>query len=182
MNPKVRVIAFDPVPHIHRRLEEQIALNGLGDRCQARCEAVSNVLGSVRFHVPHGELPTSASLHAMGFRGVEGSLIDVPVTMIDEVCSDDDHVDLVKIDVEGFEDKVLEGMQRVLAESAPALIVECNPDGPYTAVEAILTRFGYRFFHIRDEGPVQVERIIPDGQERYRNFLCIARDYQGGFE
>jgi len=67
-------------------------------------------------------------------------------------------------------------MSRVLATSSPTIVVECNPDGPFSAVEAILTRFGYRFFHLREEGPVAVNRIIPDESERYRNHLRTTHD------
>lgn len=130
----------------------------------------------MQFHVPFCDLPTSASLHSQGFRGCKGALIDVLVTTIDTVCSEDERVDLVKIDVEGFEDKVLEGMQRVLTTSAPDIIVECNPDGPFQSVETILAKFGYHFFHIRREGPVAVDKIVPSETGCYRNFLCTVQD------
>jgi FkbM family methyltransferase len=154
-------------------------MNGWEDRCQALSVAVANVEGSAKLHVPFGDVPKSASLHSQGFRGYEGSLIDVPVTTIDAICSESERVDLVKIDVEGFEDKVLEGMQQVLADSTPTIIVECNPDGPFAAIETILTRFGYRFFHLRREGPVAADKIIPDKKERDRNFLCTVYDDWG---
>lgn len=170
-NPTCRIISFEPVPHICDRLKAHIELNGLEQRCQVRQEALTNRIGSAKFHIPLGEVPTSASLNTHGFRGTKGYLIEVPVDTVDNVCSEK-RVDLVKIDVEGFEDKVLEGMQRVLLESAPIIIIECNPDGPFQAVESILDSFGYRFFHLRREGPVQVRKIIPDINQRERNFLC----------
>jgi FkbM family methyltransferase len=175
-NPTSQVIAFEPVPRVYVRLVENIKLNGWENRCQLRSEAVSNMQGSTKFHVMFADVPTSASLHLQGFRGEEGDLIDVLVTTVDAVCVDDKHVDLVKIDVEGFEDKVLEGMQHVLATSGPTIVIECIPDGPFQAVEAILTKFGYRFYHLRKEGPVAVDKIVPDQHEVYRNFLCIVRD------
>lgn len=179
VNPAVRVVAFEPVPRTHRRLLDHVALNGWVSRCEVRGEAVSDRTGVTRFHVPDEELPTSASLHHQGFRGHPGTLIEVPVTTIDEACPGWTDVDLVKIDVEGFEDKVLEGMRGLLAASSPTLIVECNPDGPYRGVEAILRPLGYRFFHLRSRGPVAVERIVPDARERHRNYLCTVRAEEG---
>jgi len=170
-NPNCRVISFEPVPHICDRLKANIDLNNLAQRCQVRQEALSNRIGSAKFHVPFGDLPTSSSLNPHGFRGNKGYLIEVPVNTVDNIYSGQ-RVDLVKIDVEGFEDKVLEGMQRVLHESAPNIIVECNPDGPYQAVEDILAGFGYHFYHLREDGPVEVKKIIPDMSQRERNFLC----------
>jgi len=166
-NNNAKVISFEPVPSIYERLVSHAKMNEWEDRCQVRNEAVSNIIGAAKFHVPFGDVPKSASLEPQGFRGNKGILIDVPVTTIDAIISENEQVDLIKIDVEGFEDKVLEGMQRVLANSAPNIIVECNPDGPFLAVETILTRFGYRFFHMCGEKLVAVDKIIPDEKEIY---------------
>src|SRR6476619_920138 len=45
-NPKLRVIAFEPVPRIRQRLEENLVLNGWQTRCEIRGEAVSDNLGA----------------------------------------------------------------------------------------------------------------------------------------
>jgi FkbM family methyltransferase len=174
-NSRSKVIAFEPVPPIRERLLSHLVMNGWDGRCEARCEAVADFVGTTKLHVPFSMgIPTSASLSHEGFRGYEGSLIDVPVTTVDTVCSSGERVDLVKLDVENHEHTVLEGMKQVLSTSRPALIVECNPDGPFQAIEAILSQFGYDFFHLRPEGLVQCGRILPDETELYRNFLCIA--------
>jgi FkbM family methyltransferase len=173
VNPRVRVMAFEPVPFIFDRLCNNVVLNGWPDRCWMRKEAVADVVGTTTFHVPSGGLPTSASLDPRGFRQTPGTLISVPVTTLDMVRAGTDKVDLIKIDVEGFEDKVLDGMPRVLEDDRPTIIVECNPDGPYRAVEATLARSGYRFFHVRDRGLVEMNRIVPDATERYRNYVCV---------
>ncbi|MBA3922661.1 MAG: FkbM family methyltransferase [Nostocaceae cyanobacterium] len=102
-------------------------------------------------------------------------MIDIPVTTIDTVCGQK-QIDLIKIDVEGFEDKVLEGMQQTLTNSSPTIIVECNPDSPFLAVETTLRKFGYKFFHLCAEGPVSVERITPDEKQLERNFLCTVHN------
>lgn len=176
------VVAFEPVPHIYLRLVANIKGNDWTKQCRTMQVAVSNGIGTAKFHVPFGEMPTSASLNTAGFRGWRGALIDVPVTTVDAACAGAGKVDLVKIDVEGFEDRVLEGMQRVLAESQPDLIVECNPDGPYPSVDRILSSFGYRFYHLLPEGPVHRDRIIPDTTETYRNFLCSVRPHPSGYK
>jgi FkbM family methyltransferase len=175
LNPGLQVIAFEPVPYIHKILAAHLKMNRLEGRVQARLEAVSNEIGQAKMHVPYDDLPTSASLHETGFRGNDGYFIDVPVTTIDTCCPSGQRVDLVKIDVEWFEDKVLEGMPRVLAESAPAIFVEITHDGPTQAVEAILKKFGYRFYCLRPEGPIPVKQIITDSQKSYLNYFCTVR-------
>ena len=177
-NPNSKIIAFEPVPETYKRLVNHVHMNGLDDRCVLCKEAASNFIGSAKLHVPRYDASELASLHP-GHTNVKSFVIDVPVTTIDTVCSTEDNdgsaLMLVKIDVEGSEDRVLEGMQRTLADWAPLIIVECLPNGPYKAIEAILSGFGYRFFHLRKEGPVAVEEIIPDeSRYHYRNFLCLG--------
>ena len=178
VNPSVRVVAFEPVPSTYARLCDNIRLNGWEMRCETRNEAVSSHVGSTLLHVPHSETPTSASLHPGGFRGMPGKLIEVPLTTVAAACHDGGQVDLVKIDVEGFEDQVLEGMLPLLARAKPAIIIECTPDGPYEAIQNILGRFGYQYFHLHKRGPVLTQEIIPCVAERYRNYLCLPAGAQ----
>jgi FkbM family methyltransferase len=171
--PQAAVIAFEPIPAIYELLCNNVARNGWQARCTLRREAVSNMQGVTAFHVPYsGSIPTSGSLSVHGFRGYEGELIDTPVTTLDAVCATLDTVNLAKIDVEGFEDKVLEGMPETLRRCHPDIIVECNHDGPYQRVEEILAAFGYSFYALRGSGPVAVDHLLPDAEDKHRNFLC----------
>lgn len=80
---------------------------------------VSDFMGTARLHVPFREVPASASLNPNGFHGVPGEVISVPATSIDAVIPSGVKVDAAKIDVETFEDRVLEDMTSVLGESRP---------------------------------------------------------------
>jgi hypothetical protein len=133
--------------------------------------AVSNFVGTAQMHVPFEDLPTSASLNTDGFRGFSGTLVEVPVTTVDAVMGDKP-VDLAKIDVEGFEPQVLEGMRMTLRRFRPALFIECLPDGPYREVEEILKNLGYQIYLLSHNGPIQVEQVIPR-RIYHENFLFI---------
>ena len=172
-NDASRILAIEPVPRVCDLLRSNVERNGMGDRCEIVTAAVSSVSGSVSFHVPHDDVPTSASLHTGGFRGHAGDLTEVPCRTLDELCASGEPVDLMKIDVEGFEDAALEGARSVLQHSRPALIIECNPDGPYRKVQELLAPHGYVFFQLTDEGPRRVAEIRPDETERFRNYLCL---------
>lgn len=173
VNQQARVYAFEPVPQIYQRLANNVHLNQWQNRCTLKDIAVSNQSGRAQFHVPHGTVPTSASLSPDGFRGADGFLINVTVDTLDNVCHNE-FIDLVKIDVEGFEDAVLLGMRGILQRSSPNIIVECNPDGPFREIEEILSEYRYSFFHLRTEGPLPTTHIQPDPEGRYRNYLCLA--------
>jgi len=170
-NPNARVIAFEPVPRVYEKLMEHIRINHFDDRCEAHRMAVSNFVGTAQMHVPFGDLPTSASLNTDGFRGFSGTLVEVPVTTVDAVMGDKP-VDLAKIDVEGFEPQVLEGMRMTLWRFRPALFIECLPDGPYREVEEIFKNLGYQIYLLSHNGPIQVEQVIPR-RMYYENFLFI---------
>lgn len=173
-NEQAKVYAFEPVPQVYHRLIANIELNGYQARCTLQNIAISSSNGTVQFHIPASTLPTSASLNTKGFRGYSGTVTNVPAATLDSICGNE-QVDLVKIDVEGFEDQVLVGMQGILQKSAPAIIVECNCDGPYRQIEAILSKYNYSFFHLKSSGPQQTAHIQPDVTDHYRNYLCLPR-------
>ncbi len=172
-HPDTMVTAFEPVPRIRAQLSAAVELNGFTGRCEVRCDAVSCECGTARFHVPAEALPTSSSLHPDGFRGLEGEHIEVPLTSIDALLAEEDAVDLVKIDVEGFEHSVLQGMERTLHQHRPAVFLECNHDGPVDALEAIIAAHGLRLYHLRPGGPVRIEGFGRDASDHHRNFLAL---------
>jgi FkbM family methyltransferase len=176
LHEQVRAVAYEPVPRVFQALCDNIAINHWQSRCRARQMAVSANRGQTHLHVPHTAMPSSASLAHEGFRNLRGQLITVPVTTIDDDIPANERVDLIKIDVEGFEDQVLMGMARVLRDDRPVIICECNPDGPYTLVEGILAKAGYQFYHIRDSGCERMSYIVPDPHERFRNFACVPEE------
>jgi hypothetical protein len=76
--------------------------------------------------------------------------LDVQCTTLDGYCDEAgvERLDLVKIDVEGAEQDVLEGAKRTLERLSPTLIVEMNPhcsrlffgrelDGVYSLLEGL---------------------------------------------
>lgn len=170
-NPDARVISIEPVPRVCEKLREHIRLNHFDNRCEVYQVAVSNFVGTTEMHIPFGDLPTSASLNPKGFRGFDGVLMEVPVTTVDAIVGER-WVDLAKIDVEGFEPQVLEGMQGVLQRSCPSLFIECLPDGPYKQVEEILKELGYHIYALSREGPVPVSQVSPR-RMYHENFLFI---------
>lgn len=171
-NPNARVYPFEPVAHIYDRLVENIRLNNWQERCIAHNAAVSDENGVAQIHIPQASgLPVAATLKADGFRAGDGYLSEVAVRTLDDVCGNEE-IDLIKMDVEGVEEKVLLGMQNILRRSTPAIITECYPDGPYREIENILSDYGYQFYHLKSTGPVKMPHIEPDPEEKYRNYLC----------
>jgi len=175
VNTRCRVWAYEPVPELAAFVRESAVDNGWSDRVTVREVALCDQTGELTFNST-GALGSMSSLDTSGFRGKVGKTITVAAALLDDELGEDEHVDLVKIDVEGFEDQVLRGMPGVLGRDRPTLMVECLPDGPYREVQEVLEAGGYEFFHLTARGPRRTAAITPDVGEQERNFLACARD------
>lgn len=116
--------AFEPVPESYRRLCDNIRINALEERVKCICCAVGDREGEVAFtmgydttnHVVQGDEPTVGNLTSK-------------MTSLDCALAAKDP-SLIKIDVEGYETKVLEGAAETLSkESLRAVIMELNGSG-----------------------------------------------------
>jgi FkbM family methyltransferase len=178
VNPALTAVAYEPVPRVFQRLQANLELNGVAGRCTVRGVAVADRASRARLHVPAVSLPSSASLSEQGFKGKAGELVEVDVVTVDQEQEGRPRVDLAKIDVEGFEDQVIEGMAKTIASDRPVIVCECNPDGPCARVERLMRSHGYGFVHLRAEAPVLMPGIVPDPSERDRNYLFVPAERQ----
>jgi FkbM family methyltransferase len=170
---QAEVIAFEPVPRVFGRLETNISLNGWAERCVLHQEAVSDRCGNVLFDVPISANPTSGRLCGVPSPPVTDRIerIRVSAVTLDAACAGRP-VDLVKIDVEGAEARVLRGARHVIEEHRPTIVIECLPEGPWREIESMLRTLAYEFHHLRDIGKVRTPTLYPDSTRRWRNFLC----------
>jgi len=158
------VHAFEPHPQIVALAEINARLNdGEGFTVvQAACGARTDRLGLHLASIP-GNIGDSTLVSGTN----PGSAsVDVDVVRLDEYCRIHDLCpDLVKIDVEGFELQVLEGMANLLRERVPAyLVIEVGggPDRPSAClVVDLLAGYGYEPQGLTDTGEFvsYVERV-----------------------
>ncbi|MBD0271075.1 MAG: FkbM family methyltransferase [Acetobacteraceae bacterium] len=127
-----KVHAFEPNPRLAELLERNIALNGFWNVAEARAEAVCDRNGdTVRLMVPLRD-PKNAHLVSPDLdippdldRG-RFALHEVPMVTLDEAVPG--RADFLKIDVEGAEEAVWRGMQRLIARSPGIkILMEFNP-------------------------------------------------------
>ncbi len=192
-NSYSEVVAFEPVSFVRKNLIHNLAINGWSDRCRVMEEAVADFVGPFQLCVENRTwgypLPRSydasfnveiisymSSLSPQGFRGRGGTLVPVMVTTLDEACQGRQDIDLVKIDVEGFEHLTLRGSQRILGTSKPAVMLEAHYDSPLEEISTILKDFGYSVFDFTEEGLLPLNEIAPDTSRHFRNVLCLVRD------
>jgi FkbM family methyltransferase len=131
----LRTIAFEPNPASYGLLAENVRSNGLGEICRTRNAAVGATGSRVRTIV--------ASERNTGMATVEpdpsGSV--AMVTLDDEVLAEP-RIDVIKIDVEGWELDVLRGAEEVLRTRRPLLYVEIMQP-KFAALDQHLRERGY---------------------------------------
>jgi FkbM family methyltransferase len=147
------VLAFEPSPEVRRALADNLRLNGITN-VVVKEEALGPSHGEVTFFTGPARDTGLGSLRRMD----EGSTIRVSQIPFDEVAAGVDRITMVKIDVEGGESGVLEGMIRTLAARHPDIIVEVTdaflrPLGSSAReLLALLRSHGYRVWRLDDTG------------------------------
>jgi FkbM family methyltransferase len=120
--PSKRVVTFEPVPDNLEYLRRNLERNGLSARVEVVDKAVSDVSGLQPIY-----LADSIGTHSLSSAGsVNGSRIEVEVITLDAFLARRE-VDVIKIDVEGFDGYALRGARELLESRRPTLFVEFVP-------------------------------------------------------
>jgi FkbM family methyltransferase len=153
------VLTFEPIPALVDRLRKQIALNHLEKKIKVFSVALTNFNGKLPLQLPTLENGGNGST-VLGRNGT-GEIIEVEAQTLDNLLSQEhiDSVDLIKIDVEGAELFVLQGMENVLSRNdRPIIILEMNSEmmklAGYTPAEitSLLAGYGYECFEFVKHG------------------------------
>ena len=170
LNPGAEVFSFEPFPPIYERLLANLELNEFTQRCRPFPAAVGDAARAARFHVAE-DLTMSTIVEA-------GSELEVPVVTLDNVVPHDGRTRLVKLDVEGHEYKVLQGMRGILEDSHPTILFECNPGGDGTAISTLLRHHGYRLCNLANAA-AEITELIPERFSKgNHNFLAFHSSHR----
>jgi FkbM family methyltransferase len=165
VGPHGAVIAFEPIPQNIEAFHKNIALNRI-ENVRLLEYAASDRAGNAVIRM--AENPATASLvwHRNDPAATEFSIHTVA---IDELVERGDlaRPKFVKIDVEGAEAFVLQGMQRTIAAARPVLFVECSDAGRAQAWK-LLTELNYRCQSAITHQPVNTFE-----QYRHSDFLWL---------
>jgi FkbM family methyltransferase len=120
-----KVIACEANPNTKAILDFNCSINKL-DAIKTYAVALASEKGKGKIYLNKTDNRGTASL----IKSVDSEeYFDVEIMRLDEICKDIHHVDLLKVDVEGYELEVLKGFDIFLKRAdAPALIVECSND------------------------------------------------------
>lgn len=122
------VLACEPNPQIYDRLMRNIELNSLPN-IRPHQLALSDREGTAKLFIPNPQTQSNLSTASLSqheeFLSDAGT-VDVKMVTLDQLVREENisNVDLIKIDVEGYEAPVLAGATEVIAKYRPTLIFE----------------------------------------------------------
>jgi FkbM family methyltransferase len=180
-----RVLAFEPNPIVRNVLEKNLALNGISHVQVFDC-ALGSQRGSLPLRVPKQDSEEFSNLGLASLVALETphDLVNVDIRTLDEVLKSEQvkRVDVIKVDVQGYELETMKGMRDCLATYRPALVFEYDawawgqanvrPADAFDLLEAT----GYQLFRLdgqtgTGERPLDRSEALPD----YLDLLALPK-------
>ncbi len=178
VGPNGRVLAFEPTDYAFRRLTRNVEINShLASRVTAyHCFLTHSETDKVPPAIYSSwPLTQEPGLHSKHF-GRKMGTDTASACSLDRVLAEfaDRRVQLVKLDVDGFECDVLRGAAKLLREARPIFVMELAPyvlEERGTSLEELVSFFkpnGYTFYDERTykplpSSPKELQRMIADG-------------------
>ena len=124
-----RVIAAEANPSVRIRLEENLRTNRFG-HVQVIPHAISDTEGTADFYGPEAAASGSGDGHIVAPKSNEPGNMRVETRTLDAILTAGQvsRLDLVKIDVEGYEWPVLRGARQAIALFRPHIVFEYNAE------------------------------------------------------
>lgn len=146
------VIAFEPIPKIVDQFKDSIKFNNIKN-IFVRNIAIGDQKSLQKLSTGSGGIGGS-SLVKQNKSGTQEKVI---VSTLDEELFNIDHIEMIKIDVEGYEYEVLLGAKNVLIKHMPKIILEFSPNiykerSPQMAksILLLLKEVGYLIYDIEN--------------------------------
>lgn len=195
--PGGQIYAFEPSHDAFDNLKKNLAHNKVTNVKVSQL-ALGNSTGNVRFHEIPFFTAGSFTVDESCFLTSEilgSTYFEAPCTTLDEFVNGEriEHLDLIKVDVEGGEMSVIEGALQTIEEHRPLVVMEFSSFAltlnqsilPQVALERLTQIFPYIFVIGRNDGLL---RRIATGNETYDflydngihgpvdNLLCCHED------
>lgn len=177
VNNKSDIHAFEPIIRNAQKLRYNIGINNMKN-IQIVEAAISSTDGTTMIYQPDTDVSTTSTLDAETARDrqMDMNATEVTTYRIDSYIRKNNiaKVDLIKIDVEGFEVPVFEGMADILKTMQPTILAEIRVEENGSKIMELLQGCDYLFFDIDEKTtPRQVDEI---SRSSNNNFLICTAD------
>jgi FkbM family methyltransferase len=156
--PDGRVICFEPHPENAGWIRKSVELNGFGN-LQVEELALSDSDGEAELNIGG-----KSGQHSFEARRHDRGSVSVRTVSLDHYLASAgiDHVDAIKIDVEGAEDLVVAGAAETLARDRPVLFLDVHDIGEerLAGLTGTLQDLGYSISEL--EGGAAIDRLEAD--------------------
>jgi FkbM family methyltransferase len=149
-----RVVAFEPQADLARELANTCRAIGLGN-VTVEAKAVYSHSGRHDLFLPVGHQP-GASLMRGAVQAESVTTVSVPLVALDDYFDPSDKIAMLKIDVEGAELEVIEGMRRTIAAHHPVIL--CEMHGKNAAFASLMESLGYSVRTLENNLPLAEAR------------------------
>lgn len=149
VGPRGIVIAIEPSPAVLDRLEHNIRRNirRIHARVDVKPLAASNQLGHARFFL--GGSTSTGRLARLPADAPGESIVEVPTVTLDSLVTGGlPPPNVIKIDVEYYEARVIEGSLCTIKKYRPVVLCEIHDIENARAVYSSLTNLGYSILHL----------------------------------
>lgn len=183
LNPQVQCYAFEPMPGALVYLKKNIELNGLGDKIEPLGMAVAETEGEVELFVTrnpkalHLEHHLGGSSSTARAKDEHSQSVTVPMQSLDSFVADREitRVDIMKLDTEATEDKVLAGARNVVERDRPFIQCEVLPNRIERELESFFSAFGYVPFMPEESGLHRLDTILGHADAKDYFFVPESR-------
>jgi FkbM family methyltransferase len=143
------VFAFEPSPAVFKRLHSNIELNRnrIRSKVELMQQALYDEVGQKKFFL--GGSPSTGRLVRFSQAVGDSMMTLVPVTTIDDlVASGLPSPNVIKIDAEYVEDRVIQGSVRTLKDRDTIVLCEVHSEDLGGTILTILKKLGYEIIHL----------------------------------
>lgn len=173
-----RILSVEPIPDAVSRLRRNIQLNGIHNSVIVFAGAAADHSGAIEINTI-AEREEYSSVGAMAHPSIAGATyltITVPCSSIDALTVNNDlDPGFIKIDVEGMEHMVLNGMRQVLKRNRPVVLSELSDpllrkNG--SSAESIINFFKGFGYNVTD--PLNPHLVA--GKRAFGDILCVPAE------
>ncbi len=183
-NPDTKIYAFEPIPENFEVLRRNLDLNNIS--ADIAMQTVSNVEGTFNFQV--SEQSSQSGFIANPDEKIIKTIEVESVSLDHHFPSSLEGSILVKIDTEGHEFKVLQGMEKFIQNNNVSLLIKFNPNclqvndiDPQAFLEYI-DYIGFDIFVVQDVEMKYIKFMESStwqsitGERTYRNLYCVKKE------